>query len=114
MLLEDADAYAGLAGAELTSWGRQLQQRTMFAAAAALFALLGLGLAGVAGLLAAALPWQTMPMRWVLWALPLALLLLAAFLAWRAHQLGNDTALSTLRGQIAQDLATLKLLDEEA
>ncbi len=53
-------------------------------------------------------------MRWVLWALPLALLLLAAFLAWRAHQLGNDTALSTLRGQIAQDLATLKLLDEEA
>ncbi len=114
LFLEHADAYADLAVAELTSWRSQLQQRTMFAAAAALFALLGLGLAGVAGLLAAALPWQTMPMRWVLWALPLALLLLAAFLAWRAHQLGNDTALSTLRGQIAQDLATLKLLDEEA
>lgn len=114
LFLEHADAYADLAVAELTSWRSQLQQRAMFAAAAALFALLGLGLAGVAGLLAAALPWQTMPMPWVLWALPLALLLLAAFLAWRAQQLGNDTAFSTLRGQIAQDLATLKLLDEEA
>lgn len=114
LFLEHADAYADLAVAELTSWRSQLQQRAMFAAAAALFALLGLGLAGVAGLLAAALPWQTMPLPWVLWALPLALLLLAAFLAWRAQQLGNDTAFSTLRGQIAQDLATLKLLDEEA
>lgn len=114
LFLEHADAYADLAVAELTSWRSQLQQRAMFAAAAALFALLGLGLAGVAGLLAAALPWQTMPLPWVLWALPLALLLLAAFLARRAQQLGNDTAFSTLRGQIAQDLATLKLLDEEA
>lgn len=113
LFLEHADAYADLAVAELAFWRSRLQQRAMLAMAAALFALLGLGLAGVAGLLAAAMPWQAMPMPWVLWALPLALLLLAGFLGWRVQQLGNGAAFTTLREQIAQDLATLKILDEE-
>jgi len=114
LFLEHADAYADLAVAELACWRSRLQQRALLAAAAALLALLGLGLAGVAGLLAAAMPWQAMPMPWVLWALPLALLLLAAVLGWRVQQLGDDTAFTTLREQIAQDLATLKILDDEA
>ena len=114
LFLEHADAYADLAVAELACWRSRLQQRALLAAAAALLALLGLGLAGVAGLLAAAMPWQAMPMPWVLWALPLALLLLAAVLGWRVQQLGDDTAFTTLREQIAQDLATLKILDDKA
>lgn len=114
LFLEHADAYGDLAVAELACWRNRLQKRAMFAAAAALFALLGLGLAGVAALLAAAMPWQAMPMPWVLWALPLALLLLAAFLGWRVQQLGDSSAFNTLREQIAQDLATLKILDDEA
>jgi uncharacterized membrane protein YqjE len=113
LFLEHADAYADLAVAELACWRSRLQQRAMLAAVAALFALLGLGLAGVAGLIAAAIPWQAMPMPWVLWALPLALLLLAAFLGWRVRQLGDDAAFTTLREQVAQDLATLKILDDE-
>jgi uncharacterized membrane protein YqjE len=114
LFLEHADAYADLAVAELAGWRNRLQQRAMLAAAAALLALLGLGLAGVAGLIAAAIPWQSMPMPWVLWALPLALLLLAAFLGWRVQQLGDDGAFKSLREQVAQDLATLKILDDEA
>jgi uncharacterized membrane protein YqjE len=114
LFLEHADAYGDLAVAELACWRNRLQKRAMFAAAAALFALLGLGLAGVAALLAAAMQWQAMPMPWVLWALPLALLLLAAFLGWRVQQLGDSSAFTTLREQIAQDLATLKILDDEA
>jgi uncharacterized membrane protein YqjE len=114
LFLEHADAYGDLAVAELACWRNRLQKRAVFAAAAALFALLGLGLAGVAALLAAAMPWQAMPRPWVLWALPLALLLLAAFLGWRVQQLGDSSAFTTLREQIAQDLATLKILDDEA
>lgn len=114
LFLEHADAYAELAVAELACWRNRLQQRALLAAAAALFTLLGLGLAGVAGLIAAAIPWQSMPVPWVLWALPLALLLLAAFLGWRVRQLGDDAAFTSLREQVAQDLATLKILDDEA
>jgi cytochrome c-type biogenesis protein CcmH/NrfF len=79
-----------------------------------LLTLLGLMLAGVAGLLAAALPWQTMPMPWLLWALPPVPLALAVLLAWRIRQQDLGSAFSSLREQMAQDLATLKLLDEEA
>jgi len=113
LFLEHADAYADLAIAELACWRNRLQRRATFIAAAVLFAILGLGLAGVAVLLAAAVPLGTMPMPWVLWALPLSCFALAAFLAWRVRQLDDDSAFSTLREQIAQDLATLKILDAE-
>jgi hypothetical protein len=113
LFLEHADAYADLAMAEVASWRSRLQQRTTLVVAALLLALLGLGLAGVAGLLAAALPIHTMPLPWLLWALPLAPLLLAALLAWRVRRLDPGTGFSTLREQMAQDLATLKILDEE-
>jgi hypothetical protein len=113
LFLEHADAYADLAMAEVASWRSRLQQRTTLVVAALLLALLGLGLAGVAGLLAAALPIHTMPLPWLLWALPLAPLLLAALLGWRVRRLDPGTGFSTLREQMAQDLATLKILDEE-
>lgn len=113
LFLEHADAYTDLAVAELACWRSRLQQRATLTVAAAVLALLGLGLGGVAGLLAAALPLQTMPMPWVLWALPMAPLLLAAILGWRVRQLDDGATFTTLREQVAQDLATLKLLDEE-
>lgn len=114
LFLEHADAYADLAVAELACWRNRLQRRATFTAAAAVFALLGLGLAGVAVLLVAVVPISTMPMPWVLWALPLSFLALAALLAWRVQQQDDDSAFDTLRAQIAQDLATLKILDAEA
>ncbi len=113
LFLEHADAYTDLAVAELACWRSRLQQRAALTVAAAVLAFLGLGLAGVAGLLAAALPLQAMPMPWVLWALPMAPLLLAAILGWRMRQLDEGATFTTLREQLAQDLATLKILDEE-
>lgn len=114
LFLEHADAYTDLAVAELACWRSRLQQRATLTVAAVLLTLLGLGLAGVAGLLAAALPWQTMPMPWLLWALPLAPLLLAGLLVWRIGQLDDGAAFATLREQVAQDLATIKILDQES
>lgn len=113
LFLEHADAYADLAMAELACWRSRLKQRATLTFAAVLFALLGLGLAGVAGLLAAALPLQAMPMPWVLWAMPSATLLLAAYFGVRVRQLDDVSTFTTLREQVAQDLATLKILDEE-
>lgn len=114
LFLEHADAYTDLAVAELACWRSRLRQRATLTVAAVLLAVLGLGLAGVAGLLAAALPQQTMPMPWLLWVLPLAPLLLAVLLAWRIGQLEDSATFSTLREQVAQDLATIKILDDES
>lgn len=114
LFLEHADAYTDLAVAELACWKSRLKHRATLMLAAVLLAILGLGLGGVASLLAAALPVQAMPLPWLLWALPLTLLLLAAFLGWRVQQLEDETAFSTLREQVAQDVATLKILDEES
>ena len=114
LFLEHADGYADLAMAELACWRSRLKQRATLTIVAAVFAMLGLGLAGVAGLLAAALPLQAMPMPWALWALPLTPLLVAGYLGLRVRQLDDVSTFTTLREQMAQDLATLKLLDEEA
>lgn len=114
LFLEHADGYTDLAMDELACWRGRLRQRATLTLAAVLLTLLGLMLAGVAGLLAAALPWQTMPMPWLLWALPSVPLALAVLLAWRIRQQDLGPAFSSLREQMAQDLATLKRLDEEA
>ena len=113
LFLEHASAYADLASAEVDSLTGGLKQRTMLAAASVLLALLGLGLAGAAGLLAAALPLSAMPQPWLLWAIPSVPLLLGAALAWRLRQLRSRAAFEVLRQQVAQDIATLKILDEE-
>ena len=113
LFLEHADAYADLAVAELACWRSRMQQRATLTLGALLLAVLGLGLAGVAGLLLAALPLNTMPVPWLLWALPVTPLLLAALLGLVVRQMDDNTIFTALREQMAQDLATLKILDEE-
>ena len=51
------------------------------------------------------------PGRWRRAALHM---LLAMLLAWRIGQLEDSATFSTLREQVAQDLATIKILDEES
>lgn len=113
LFLEHGNAYVDLAVAELACWRNRLRQRATLTVAAVLLALLGLGLAGTALLLAAALPLSAMPMPWVLWALPLSTLVLAMYFGWKVRHLDDGNTFTTLREQMAQDLATLKILDEE-
>lgn len=113
LFLEHANAYADLASAEVDTLTGGLKQRTTLTAASVLLAMLGLGLAGAAGLLAAALPLAAMPHPWLLWVIPSVPLLLSAALAWRLRQLRSNAAFETLRQQVAQDIATLKILDQE-
>lgn len=113
LVLEHADAYVDLASAELDEWGTQWKHRAGLNSAAALLAVLALGLAGAAGLAVAVVPLGAMPMPWLLVVIPAVPLLLAALLAWRARRLEKSPPFAALRQQMAQDLATLRILDEE-
>lgn len=113
LFMEHASAYADLASAEVDTLTGGLKRRTALTVTSVLLALLGLGLAGAAGLLLAALPLAAMPQPWLLWAIPLLPLLLSALLALRLRQLKSRAAFAVLRQQLALDIATLKILDEE-
>lgn len=113
LFMEHADAYAALALAEAADWQVKWQHRAMVGTAAAVLVSLALGLAGVAALLVAALPLEAMPQPWLLVVVPLVALVLGLWLAWRARRMAPVPAFAALREQVSQDLATLKLLDEE-
>ena len=113
LFLEHASAYSDLASAEVDVLTGDLKHRSVLTVASVLLGLLGLGLAGAAGLLAAALPLADMPQPWLLVAIPLVPLLASAALAWRLRQHPSRAAFEALRLQVAQDIATLKILDEE-
>ena len=113
LLLEHADAYTDLASAELDELSLRWKQRAAISVAATVMVTLGLFLGGAAGLLLAAIPLQDMPRPWLLWAIPGLTLLTGAGLAWTAHSMEKTVPFSALRQQMAQDLATLKILDEE-
>ena len=112
LFFEHAEASADLASAEASEWGLRWRQRGPLSVAIGVLLALGLALAGGAGLLCAAIPLQTMPMPWLLAAIPATPLLLAAALFWRLRSLANPEVFETLRQQVAQDLATLKILDQ--
>ncbi len=113
LVLEHADAYLSLANAELDEWHEDWKHRASLGAAAALLAYLGLALAGGAGLALAVIPVGSMPMPWLLAAIPAIPWLGAGWLAWRVRRMDRVQPFQALRQQLAQDLATLRLLDKE-
>jgi uncharacterized membrane protein YqjE len=113
LFLEHADAYVDLASAEAEEWGLRWKQRGLLALLGGLAMAMGVGLSAVAGLLAAAIPLRSMPMPWLLAAVPAGFLLLGAILLWRVHAMERTPPFEALRQQMAQDLATLKILDPQ-
>lgn len=103
LLAEHAGAYAQLFSAEAQSWGQGLQRRAWLAAGVALAALVGSLLAGVALLLWAVNPPQEIHQPWLLWAVPLLPLLLAAIGAWRLQRQPPLPAFELLREQMHLD-----------
>jgi len=108
MLAEHVGAYAELAAAEASQAVDQTRNKVIVGAAAGLLALIGLVLAGVAGLLCAALPMAAMPAPWLLVAVP-ALPLVAAIAAvlWLRSRPAS-TSFALLREQMAHDSALLQ------
>lgn len=103
LLMEHAGGYLQLASAEAQSWGQGLQRRAWLAGGVALAALLGCLLAGVALLLWAVTPESDIQRPWLLWAVPLLPLLLAALGAWQLHRQPPVTAFELLREQLHLD-----------
>ena len=114
LFLEHASAYAELASSEVDEWGQRWKQRALLKLCALLLVVLGAGLGGVAGLVWAAVPLDQMPRPWLLWAIPLAFLVLAASLACWVRCTERPVAFAALRAQAALDLATLRLLEKES
>lgn len=111
LFAEHAGAYAELAAAEAQQLAWRWKRQLLLAAAAGLCALVGLVLAGMAVLLAAAVPTAAMPAAFALWVVPAVPLLAAAgagALLWRMQSVA---AFALLRGQIAADA---RLLEEVA
>lgn len=105
-------AYADLVGVQTSEALTVLRSRALLAAGMGVCAALGLGLAGVAVLIAAAIPLQGMPAPWLLAALP-ALPLLGAALCWWALRQGAPAwSADALRNQWAADAALLQAAGE--
>lgn len=107
LFAEHAGAYAELAAAEALLLSARWKRKLLLSVAAGLFAVMGLGLAAVAAMLAASLPLETMPAPWALWlvpALPLAAAASCGFLLWRMQSV---EAFSALRSQFAADAQML-------
>lgn len=113
LFTEHADAYADLALAEWQGVTGQLTSRALIWVATAVLGLVGLMLMGTSLLLWAVLPLASMPMPWLLWAVPAVPLLGAGGCAWVAATRREAPAFEALRAQWAQDMATLKILGEE-
>ena len=74
--------------------------------------LLGLILAGMAALLWAVVPLETMPAPWALWAVPALPWLGAAACALALSRRPPAWSLDTLRQQAAADMALLRAVGE--
>ena len=113
LFTEHADAYADLARAEWQGVTGQLKSRALTWVVTAVLGLVGLLLLGTSLLLWAAVPLASMPMPWLLWAVPAVPLVGAGVFAGVAATRSPPPAFEALRAQWAQDLATLKILGEE-
>ncbi len=113
LVLDHAGGYAELASAEFDEWSQQVKRRATLSAASALLLVLGLVLGGVALLALAVVPLADMPHPWLLALVPAVPLLAAAALAGCVARSQKLTPFSDLRQQLAQDLATLRILEQE-
>ena len=103
MLAEHVGAYAELAAAEAAQAVDHARNKVIVGAAAAVLALVGLVLVGVAALLCAALPTSEMPAPWLLVAVPAVPLLAAIGAALWLRSRPVSASFALLREQMARD-----------
>ncbi len=108
LLAEHVGGYGGLVAAQATQAVAQLRRRAWLAGGLLVGLSGAVGLGGVALLLWGALPLAQMPMPALLWAVPLAPLLVAAGCAWALNQRPMAWGLQILGEQLAADAALLR------
>jgi hypothetical protein len=103
LLADHLDAYADLAAAQVLATRRELTSRAVLAAVCGLSLLLAVLLAGVALLLAAALPSELLSRPWALVLIPLLPAAIAAVVALKLRASAPLSGLGPLREQFSRD-----------
>lgn len=112
LLAAHLGGYVDLVAAQGAQALAATRQRAVLAVLMAIGLLVGLLLAGVAALLAAALPGPAMPAAWALWVVPAVPLLGAAACGLALSRRPSAWSLDTLRQQAAAELALLRAVGD--
>lgn len=107
LLVDHAEAYAGLVSEEVEKTAATWKHRFVFMAAAALLALLALAFGGVALMLFAVSPTAAIHAPWLLIATPVAPALAAVVLAWVGNR-HDGAPFAQLKLQWARDMAMVR------
>ena len=107
LVAEHLGGYADLAAAQASEATQALQRRLVLGAGLATCTIVGAVMAGMALLLAAALPLAAMPAPWLLVAAPATPLLAAAVLGWKLRSQPRVWSLDDLRTQFQADMQLL-------
>lgn len=107
LLADHAQAYGELIGDEIGKTATSLKQRAALTAAAIGLLVFGIGFAGVALLIWAAIPVSAMPMPWVLIAVPAVPLLLGIVFLLYAQRT-PEAGFKNLKQQLAADMSLLR------
>ena len=105
---DHVEAYAALVGEEVHKVSTSWAMRIALYAGAAILALLGLGLVGVALLFCAAVPSSDYPAPWAMVAVPLAPFLIAVACVVYARSRPTEKAFDTVKKQLNADMAMLR------
>lgn len=104
LVLDHLEAYADLALAEATEWGKTWRTRLLLKGAIIVCVCLGALLAAMAGLLAAAIAWRSMPLPWALVTIPAIPWLIALVCMGRLVTLKPGAPFALLREQVSTDM----------
>jgi hypothetical protein len=108
LLGDHVEAYAALVGEEVGKVSTSLITRAALYAGAAIMALVGLVLIGVALLFVAAVPSIDYPAPWAMFVVPLAPFVIAAACIAFARSKPTDKPFDTIKKQLNADMAMLR------
>jgi uncharacterized membrane protein YqjE len=108
LLAEHAAAYAELLAEEIALSGTHFKQRIALQMVGMVCLAIALILGGVALVVWAALPEQSLRLPWVLIATPFTPAVLGGLVLWRANSLSAPPAFTALRAQLAADAELLR------
>ena len=108
LLGEHAEAYAALIGDEAKKASVSLAVRASLYAGAAVLAVLGVLLVGVALLLRATITSSDLPAGWALIVVPLAPFLIAVGMVFMARSKPVDSVFAAVKNQLNADMSLLR------
>ena len=108
LLSDHAEAYVALFSQETSGVVARFKRQALLGGIGIVLGTLGLFLAGVALLLWAVTPDSALRVAWLLWAVPLAPLLISAVCLGLSRQGASTAGFAAIRQQLAADAAMLR------